>query len=291
MPVQVRRRVRGSRGSTFDLRRTALGFVLLAVLVCGVGLTLRVGLASAGRHPVAAALVALALAAGAVAFLRRRRNRRAAARGAAAAVETAYEVVDAALAEAAPPEGEAAAAYEAAPAAYGSGLTGDEPTVALADEPAGPVGGPAAPEPVGQLAPEPADWVAMDPYVFEEAVAALCRRDGCRDVEVVGGAGDLGADVTATTPDGRRLVVQCKRYTDGNKVGSQDLQRFGGTCYAVHQAGAAVVVTTSTFTEPALEYAGRCGIVCLDLAGLTAWSEDGAPLPWHTGAAVLSVEG
>ncbi|NEA15904.1 restriction endonuclease, partial [Streptomyces halstedii] len=95
MPVQVRRRVRGSRRSTFDLRRTALGFVLLAVLVCGVGLTLRVTLASAGRHPVAAGLVALALVAGAVAFLRRRRNRRAAARGAAAAVETAYEVVDA----------------------------------------------------------------------------------------------------------------------------------------------------------------------------------------------------
>ncbi|MFE7520165.1 restriction endonuclease [Streptomyces halstedii] len=259
MPIPMRGRVRGSRRSTFDVRRTALGFVLLAVLVCGVGLTLRTALASAERHPVPAAAVLVVLVTGAVALLRRRRNRRAAARGAAAAVETAYEVADAALAEPAPAE--PAPAYEQAP----------------------PAAGPAAPEPV--------DWVAMDPYAFEEAVAALCRRDGCRDVEVVGGAGDLGADVTATTPDGRRLVVQCKRYTDGNKVGSQDLQRFGGTCYAVHQAGAAVVVTTSTFTEPALEYAGRCGIVCLDLAGLTAWSEDGAPLPWHTGAAVLPVEG
>ncbi|MYX73304.1 restriction endonuclease [Streptomyces sp. SID3915] len=266
MPIPMRGRVRGSRRSTFDVRRTALGFVLLAVLVCGVGLTLRTALASAERHPVPAAAVLVVLVTGAVALLRRRRNRRAAARGAVAAVETAYEVVDAALAEPAPAE--PAPAYEPAPPAY---------------EPAPPAAGPAASEPV--------DWEAMDPYDFEEAVAALCRRDGCPDAEVVGGAGDLGADVVATTPDGRRLVVQCKRYTAENKVGSQDLQRFGGTCYAVHGASTAVVVTTSTFTEPALEYAAQCGIVCVDLAGLTAWGEDGAPLPWHTRPAALPVEG
>ncbi len=39
----------------------------------------------------------------------------------------------------------------------------------------------------------------------------LCRRDGCTDVKRVGGACDLGADVTGMLSDGRRLVVQCKR--------------------------------------------------------------------------------
>ncbi|MEU3278501.1 restriction endonuclease [Streptomyces antibioticus] len=44
----------------------------------------------------------------------------------------------------------------------------------------------------------PLDHTALDPEEFERAIADLCARDGCTDVEVVGGAGDLGADVTAT---------------------------------------------------------------------------------------------
>ncbi|MFD4030658.1 restriction endonuclease [Streptomyces sp. NPDC058637] len=248
MPIPMRGRVRRDRRSEFSLRRTAFGFALVAVLLCVAGLTLRTALESAGRHPWVAGLVVAAAVAGAVALLRHRRNRTAAARAAAAALDTAYEVVDAALEE-------------------------------RSD---------VVPEPVRR--PEPVDWENMDPYGFEEAVAALCRRDGCEDAEVVGGAGDLGADVVGTTPDGRRLVVQCKRYTAENKVGSQDLQRFGGTCYAVHEAGVAVVVTTASFTEPALEYAEQCGIVCVDLAGLIAWSDHGAPLPWQAEAAVQPVE-
>ncbi|MFF3568627.1 restriction endonuclease [Nocardia jiangxiensis] len=43
----------------------------------------------------------------------------------------------------------------------------------------------------------------MSPRDFEYALAALCRRDGCSDVQVVGRAGDLGADVLARSPDGR----------------------------------------------------------------------------------------
>ncbi|MEV7301897.1 restriction endonuclease [Streptomyces clavifer] len=250
MPIQVRERVRRHRRSEFDLRRTALGFALVAVLLCGAGLAFRTALESAERHPVVAGVSVAALVAAAVAVLRRRRSRRAAAGAASAALEAVYEAVDTALEEVPDLEPD----------------PGHEPV----------------------RSPEPAGWQDMDPYDFEEAVAALCRRDGCADAEVVGGAGDLGADVVATTPDGRHLVVQCKRYASGNRVGSQELQRFGGTCYAVHEAGAAVVVTTSTFTEPALEYAEQCGIVCVDLDGLTAWSGAGAPPPWQ---AVHPVEG
>ncbi|MDJ0380401.1 restriction endonuclease [Streptomyces sp. G-G2] len=125
------------------------------------------------------------------------------------------------------------------------------------------------------------DHEAVDADGFEHTVAALCARDGCSPVEVVGGAGDLGADVIATTPDGLRLVVQCKHYGENNRVGSQDLQRFGGTCFAVHDADVAVVVTTSSFTAPALEYAATCGIVCLDGDALAAWTETAVPPPWE----------
>ncbi|MFC8228221.1 restriction endonuclease [Streptomyces sp. NPDC057287] len=250
MGIPTRGGARKGRGPAFDVRRTAFGFALIAVLICGVGLMVRTALESAGRHPVVAGAAVAGLVAGIVALLRVRRGRRAAGRAAEAVVETAYDVVDAALEEL--PASEAVAVPEPLP---------------------------------------PVDYAAMDPYDFEEAVAGLCRRDGCADAEVVGGAGDLGADVVATTPDGRRLVVQCKRYTCGNKVGSQDLQRFGGTCYAVHDAEAAVIVSTGDFTEPALEYAAQCGIVCVGPEELEAWSEGATPPPWYAGAPVETVEG
>ncbi|MFJ6793651.1 restriction endonuclease [Streptomyces sp. NPDC091268] len=135
--------------------------------------------------------------------------------------------------------------------------------------------------PLPEVAGEALDHAGVDADGFEHTVAALCVRDGCTAVEVVGGAGDLGADVVATTADGRRLVVQCKHYADGNRVGSQDLQRFGGTCFAVHEADVAVVVTTSSYTAPAAEYAAACGIVCVDGEALAAWTDQTAPPPWQ----------
>ncbi|MBO1330398.1 restriction endonuclease [Streptomyces sp. VRA16 Mangrove soil] len=168
----------------------------------------------------------------------------------------------------------------------------------LAPVPAGaPVEVPAAPfgtEPVHdgltvELAPQRPDFMDLDPDAFEAAVAALCERDGCRDVSVVGGAGDLGADVIAVAPDGRRVVVQCKRYAPDHKVGSQDLQRFGGTCWSVHGAQLPVVVTTSSFTAPAQEYAAGCGIHCVDGAVLRAWAEGSGSAPWGPAAPPESV--
>ncbi len=141
------------------------------------------------------------------------------------------------------------------------------------------VADPVLPPEVGD--PEAVDCAGIDPLAFEDAVSDLCRRDGCTDVQVVGGAGDLGADVVATAPDGRRLVIQCKCYSAGHKVGSQDLQRFGGTCYAVHDAELAVVVTTSAFTDPALEYAAQCAILCFDGDLLRAWNDGTGPAPWE----------
>lgn len=123
-------------------------------------------------------------------------------------------------------------------------------------------------------------YQAMEPDAFEHEVAQLCERDGCLDVQVVGGANDLGADVVATAPDGRRVVIQCKRYGADNKVGSQDVQRFGGTCYAVHDAHVAAVVTTSEFTGPAADYADQCGILCFDQDALAAWATGTGTAPW-----------
>ncbi|MDX3310494.1 restriction endonuclease [Streptomyces sp. NPDC054884] len=265
-PVRAPRPVRRTR--RFELRATALYFVLLAALLTLAGAVARTVAAAAERRPVWAVALALAGTGALVAGCRGGRRISAArlARRAAAALDeatmTAVDVLDA-------PSPAPAPAPAPAPSARRDGT---ERTVLLVD--------PAAAEQVA-VGTEEIAYEALDPDEFEQAIAELCRRDGCRDVDVVGGAGDLGADVVARTPDGRLLVIQCKRYHDGNRVGSQDMQRFGGTCYTVHGADVAVVVTTSDFTGPALEYAGQCGIVCVDGRELLRWQDGVGPRPWE----------
>ncbi|UGT59299.1 restriction endonuclease [Nocardia asteroides] len=125
-------------------------------------------------------------------------------------------------------------------------------------------------------------FAEMSAGQFEHALADLCRRDGCSRVAVVGGAGDLGADVVARAPDGRRIVLQAKRYRVDNWVSGPDLQKFGGTCFAVHGADVAAVVTTAGgFRKQAREYAAHMGIVLVDNHELTAWQTGEGPPPWE----------
>ncbi|WP_211336403.1 restriction endonuclease [Nocardia tenerifensis] len=122
---------------------------------------------------------------------------------------------------------------------------------------------------------------ALSPREFEQALAALCRRDGCTQVEVVDGSGDLGADVIARAPDGRRIVLQAKRYGHARSVGSQDVQRFGGTARTIHSADVAAVVTTAhAFTPHARAYAQKAGILLVAAKGLSAWDSRTGPAPW-----------
>jgi restriction system protein len=100
---------------------------------------------------------------------------------------------------------------------------------------------------------------------------------------VFGGAGDLGADVVATNADGFLVVVPGKHCADGDGVGSQDLQRFDGTCFAVHEADVAAVLTTSSAAALAQEYAATCGMVRVDGGALSAWTDLAAPPPWQAG--------
>lgn len=126
-------------------------------------------------------------------------------------------------------------------------------------------------------------YSCMDDKEFEHALATLCERDGCRGVRVVGGRGDLGADVIATSPDGLRIVMQAKRYAYSTRLGSPDLQRFGGTCFAVHDADLAVIVTTSgRVTKAARAYAEHVGIQIIDSQGLSAWASRTGQPPWET---------
>ncbi|WP_406166210.1 restriction endonuclease [Streptomyces canus] len=114
---------------------------------------------------------------------------------------------------------------------------------------------------------------------FEELVAGLCRRDGCTEVRRVGGAGDNGADVLGRLPDGRTMVVQCKRYAPSRAIPNRELRDLLGA--RVHfRADVAVFVTTSRFTGPSEKFALEHDILAVhrDLLGL-----------WNNGASLASL--
>jgi restriction system protein len=122
----------------------------------------------------------------------------------------------------------------------------------------------------------------MNPTQFEEFLAALCRRDGCHNVRVVGGAGDLAADVLYTDPHGRPGLIQAKRYQRGNSVGSEHVQMVNGTYRDAHHCQHAAIVTTSSFTRSAAEFAHKVGITLVEDHRLTAWiNGQRTAAPWN----------
>ncbi|MFD4860620.1 restriction endonuclease [Streptomyces atratus] len=116
---------------------------------------------------------------------------------------------------------------------------------------------------------------------FEDVVRDLMRRDGCRDAVRVGGGGDLGADVKATDPYGRRWVIQCKHRCNGlagSAVGSPDLQVLNGTARQVHGADIAVIVTNGRVTAPAVAFAKQQRLHVVDRHTLGVWASGSRPL-------------
>lgn len=135
----------------------------------------------------------------------------------------------------------------------------------------------------GQLPATIDAWRDLSPGGFEVAVARLCRRDGCTRVSVLGGSGDRAGDVKARTPDGRWLLVQCKRYAEKNKVAAETLYQVNGTYRESHECDTAAVVTTSTFTASAVDWNADLQVP-LRLFGsrqLLDWAAGTGPAPWE----------
>lgn len=90
---------------------------------------------------------------------------------------------------------------------------------------------------------------------FEELIGDLLRESFYTQVRRVGGSGDLAADLTAIDPQGRKVIVQCKRYSPEKTVGTPDLQKFIGMLIVEHKADFGIFVTTSSFSQKAIEKA------------------------------------
>ncbi|MFF3312995.1 restriction endonuclease [Streptomyces sp. NPDC002952] len=122
---------------------------------------------------------------------------------------------------------------------------------------------------------------ALTHQQFESAIRDLMRRDGCADALRVGGRGDLGADVKATDPHGRRWVIQCKHRRNGARgtaVGTPDLQVLNGTGRPVHKGDVVVLVTNGRITQPGRDFARQQRLHLVDRQTLAQWATGSRPL-------------
>ncbi|MGW3852254.1 restriction endonuclease, partial [Streptomyces fagopyri] len=127
----------------------------------------------------------------------------------------------------------------------------------------------------------PAQLDALSHQQFEYAVRDLMHRDGCTDAVRVGGQGDLGADVKATDPLGRRWVIQCKHRRHGERgaaVGTPELQVLNGTGRPVHKGDVVVMVTNGRITRPGRIFARQQRLHLVDRHLLGSWAAGSRPL-------------
>jgi hypothetical protein len=108
------------------------------------------------------------------------------------------------------------------------------------------------------------DLLAMTPTEFEYFVGDLLTAHGYKNMQRVGGAGDMAADLLGHDPAGRTVIVQCKRYAPGQRIGSPVLQQFIGMMHVQHRAQAGVFVTTSGYTGQAIILAREHAITLID---------------------------
>jgi restriction system protein len=109
--------------------------------------------------------------------------------------------------------------------------------------------------------------LSLHPRDFELLVGEILKARGFTHVKHVGGSHDRGADLLATEPSGRRVVVQCKRNASSNKVGGGTVRNLIGAVQ-LHQAQSALLVTTSTFTQEAVHAANVAGLGLMDGAAV-----------------------
>lgn len=100
----------------------------------------------------------------------------------------------------------------------------------------------------------------LSPSAFEHYVAGLFRQKGYQ-VRVRGGSGDHGVDLEVRDGNGKRAIVQCKRYQ--NTVGEELVRELFGTL--IHERVArAFLVTTADISASAYEWARGKPITLID---------------------------
>ncbi len=102
----------------------------------------------------------------------------------------------------------------------------------------------------------------MTGEVYEAYVGTRLLLKGWADVDFTPVTGDFGADILATDPNGNKVCIQCKRYSES--VGIQAVQEvFSAKEY--YKCDRAMVCASNTFTSAAQEMASRTGVELLTI--------------------------
>ncbi len=118
--------------------------------------------------------------------------------------------------------------------------------------------------------PSAGDWETTTARGFEALVGGLLSRQGFK-VELTSLSNDGGVDIIASLDRpfvGGRYLIQCKKYAEGNAVGVQTVREFYGVLRADSRAVKGILITTSTFTPQAFEFAKDLPIDLVDGAQL-----------------------
>jgi restriction endonuclease Mrr len=107
-----------------------------------------------------------------------------------------------------------------------------------------------------------------------EELHAWARKFGL--VRRAGGSLDHGADAVGRLPDGRTMVIQCKRYAPSSTIASRELRELLGA-KVYFQADVAVFVTTTRFSRSTERFAVEHGILAVHRDHLGLWN-NGASL-------------
>lgn len=102
---------------------------------------------------------------------------------------------------------------------------------------------------------------SMDDYEFEHFVADLWEEMGW-NCEVSTASNDKGIDVraTKTEPYEQKALIQVKRYGEGNKVGSPDIQQYSSLKHQEDNVDKVIMVTSSSYSRNAEELASDLNV-------------------------------
>lgn len=116
--------------------------------------------------------------------------------------------------------------------------------------------------------------LSLSPEEFENVVAELFRKLG-HAVKQTARTGDRGRDAI-TEKEGRKYVVECKRYAPDKSLGRPHLQKLFAAMSEERAAGA-FLVTTAKFARTGSEYAQKNRIELVDLDHLLALMRQAYP--------------
>lgn len=108
---------------------------------------------------------------------------------------------------------------------------------------------------------------SLSPVGFEKICRELLRESGFGNVEVTGGSADGGIDGHGTLEINPfvsfKVLFQCKRYAKGNLVSRAQVGDFRNAMIGRAEKG--IIITTSSFTNAAVQEANREGAPQVEL--------------------------